>query len=244
MNYGMIISYDGSRYEGWQRQTRTKETIQGKLEDALLRVTGEKVQIIGAGRTDAGVHAIGQYGNTHLSQAYDTKQLEDRLNRALPNDISIHQLEEKDERFHSRFSAREKHYRYRIRMSSEKNVFARRFVWQLGEELDVEAMKEGAALLTGTHDYTSFCGNKHMKKSAVRTVYAINLKREGGELLLDYRGDGFLQNMIRIITGTLVEIGEGKRSPKDLPYVLEAKDRALAGFTAPPEGLCLMEVIY
>ena len=129
-------------------------------------------------------------------------------------------------------------------MSSEKDVFARRFVWQLGEELDVKVMKEGAALLIGTHDYTSFCGNRHMKKSAVRTVYDIGLTVKEGELTLDYWGDGFLQNMIRIITGTLVEIGEGKRNPKGVPSVLEAKDRAKAGFTAPPQGLCLMEVIY
>ncbi len=243
-NYGFTVSYDGSRYEGWQRQTRTKETIQGKLEETLEKVTGEKGQVIGAGRTDAGVHALGQYANVHLEGPYPAEKLEDAWNWALPDDISIHRLEEKEDRFHSRFSARTKHYRYRIRMSSEKDVFARRYVWQLGEKLDVDAMKKGAALLLGTHDFTSFCGNRHMKKSAVRTVEDIVLTEERGELHLDFWGDGFLQNMIRIMVGTLVEIGEGKREADSIPSVFEAKDRSGAGFTAPPQGLCLVEVIY
>ena len=182
-NYGFTVSYDGSRYEGWQRQTRTKETIQGKLEETLEKVTGEKGQVIGAGRTDAGVHALGQYANVHLEGPYPAEKLEDAWNRALPDDISIHRLEEKEDRFHSRFSARTKHYRYRIRMSSEKDVFARRYVWQLGEKLDVDAMKKGAALLLGTHDFTSFCGNRHMKKSAVRTVEDIVLTEERGNFI-------------------------------------------------------------
>lgn len=143
MNYGFTVSYDGSRYEGWQRQVRTRETIQGKLEDTLEKITGVKGQVIGAGRTDAGVHAIGQYANVHLQEEYDLKLLEDAWNRALPDDISIHGLTIMDERFHSRFSAREKHYRYCIRLSAEKDVFRRRYVWQLGEVLDVHAMKRG-----------------------------------------------------------------------------------------------------
>lgn len=243
-NYGFIVSYDGSRYEGWQRQVRTKETIQGKLEETLEKITGEKARVIGAGRTDAGVHALGQYANVHLEGTYPADKLEDAWNRALPDDISIHHLEEKEDRFHSRFSAKTKHYRYRIRLSPEKDVFARRYVWQLGKPLDVESMKKGAALLCGTHDFTSFCGNKHMKKSAIRTVEDILLSEEKGELHMDFYGDGFLQNMIRIMVGTLVEIGEGKRKAKTIPAVFEAKDRAKAGFTAPPQGLSLVEVIY
>ncbi len=140
MNYGFIVSYDGSRYEGWQRQTRTKDTIQGKLEETLERITGAKGQVIGAGRTDAGVHALGQYANVHLQEKYDLKMLQDAWNRALPDDISIHGLAIRDERFHSRFSAVEKHYRYCIRVGAEKDVFRRRYVWQLGEALDVEPM--------------------------------------------------------------------------------------------------------
>lgn len=244
MNYGFIVSYDGSRYEGWQRQTRTKETIQGKLEDALERITGAKGQVIGAGRTDAGVHALGQYANVHLQEEYDLKMLQNAWNRALPDDISIHGLAIRDGRFHSRFSAVEKHYRYCIRVGAEKDVFRRRYVWQLGEALDVEAMRRGAAFLTGTHDFTSFCGNRHFKKSAIRTISDISLSLSGGELGIDYRGSGFLQNMIRIITGTLVEIGEGKKKAEQMPAILEAKDRSAAGFTAPPQGLVLVEVVY
>lgn len=244
MNYGFIVSYDGSRYEGWQRQTRTKDTIQGKLEDSLERITGAKGQVIGAGRTDAGVHALGQYANVHLQEEYDLKMLQDAWNRALPDDISIRGLAIRDERFHSRFSAVEKHYRYCIRVGAEKNVFRRRYVWQLGEALDVEAMRKGAAFLTGTHDFTSFCGNRHFKKSAVRSISEISLSLSGGELCIDYRGSGFLQNMIRIITGTLVEIGEGKKKAEQMPAILEAKDRNAAGFTAPPQGLVLVEVVY
>lgn len=244
MNYGFIVSYDGSRYEGWQRQTRTKDTIQGKLEKTLERITGAKGQVIGAGRTDAGVHALGQYANVHLQEEYDLKMLQDAWNRALPDDISIHGLAIRDERFHSRFSAVEKHYRYCIRVGAEKNVFRRRYVWQLGEALDVEAMRRGAAFLTGTHDFTSFCGNRHFKKSAVRSISDISFSLSGGELCIDYRGSGFLQNMIRIITGTLVEIGEGKKKAEQMPAILEAKDRSAAGFTAPPQGLVLVDVVY
>lgn len=244
MNYGFIVSYDGSRYEGWQRQTRTKDTIQGKLENTLERITGAKGQVIGAGRTDAGVHALGQYANVHLQEEYDLKMLQDAWNRALPDDISIHGLAIRDKRFHSRFSAVEKHYRYCIRVGAEKDVFRRRYVWQLGETLDVEAMRRGAAFLTGTHDFTSFCGNRHFKKSAVRNISDISLSLSGGELGIDYRGSGFLQNMIRIITGTLVEIGEGKKKAEQMPAILEAKDRSAAGFTAPPQGLVLVEVVY
>ena len=243
-NYFFIVSYDGSRYEGWQRQNRTTETIQGKIETVLTKLTGESCQVIGAGRTDAGVHAKGQCANVHLSVALPPKQLQEEMNRMLPDDIGVSFLKEAGERFHSRFSAKGKLYRYRIRIGSEKNVFERRYVWQLGERLDLSTMEEAAHLLEGTHDFTSFCGNKHMKKSAVRTVEEISLHQSGGELSIDFIGDGFLQNMIRILVGTLVEVGEEKKKPADMTAILEAKDRSQAGFTAPALGLCLMKVFY
>ena len=244
MNYSFIVAYDGSRYEGWQRQSRTEETVQGKLEKALSVLTGEACRVIGAGRTDAGVHAKGQQANVHLSTGILPEKLEENLNRLLPDDIAVFSMKAADERFHSRFSAVRKWYRYRIRTGNEKNVFERRYVWQLGEELDVEAMQKAASLLTGTHDFTSFCGNKKMKKSAVRTVEEISIKENHGELVLDFIGDGFLQNMIRIMVGTMVEVGEGKRKPSDMTTILQAKERSRAGFTAPPQGLCLMKVEY
>lgn len=244
INYTFSVSYDGSRYEGWQRQTRTGETVQGKLEKAFEKLTGEKGQIIGAGRTDAGVHALGQRANIHLARELELPGAEEALNRLLPDDIGVSGLKRVDDRFHARFSALRKTYRYRIRTGWRKDVFTRRYVWQLGEALDVPAMEKGAVLLTGTHDYRSFCGNKAMKKSTVRTVESISVTEENGIVTLDFTGDGFLQNMVRILTGTLVEIGEGKRRAEELPRVLEAKDRQCAGFTAPPQGLCLLRVEY
>lgn len=244
MNYKMIVQYDGTRYEGWQRQQRTEETIQGRLEAAILRVTGEAVQVIGAGRTDAGVHAAGQTANFHLACAKDAAALEAALNEALPADIAVTALDAADERFHSRFSAVSKVYRYRIRTGSAKNVFTRRFVWQYGKPLDTDAMRRAAKALCGTHDFRSFCGNKKMKKQTVRTVFSIDIREEAGELALDFCGDGFLQGMVRILTGTLVLVGEGKLAAEDMEKILAAKDRAAAGFTAPPEGLMLMDVRY
>ena len=234
MNYRCIVQYDGTRYEGWQKQKRTEETIQGKLEKTLRKITGEEVQVIGAGRTDAGVHSL----------RWKAEELETALNGYLPDDIALKHMETAEERFHSRFSTLEKTYRYRIRTSTEKNVFERRFVWQYGKPLDVEAMKKAAAFLIGTYDFTSFCGNKKMKKSAVRCISKIEMKEIKGELQIDFTGDGFLQGMVRILVGTLVEVGEGKRKAESIPAVLESRNREKAGFTAPPQGLILVSVRY
>ena len=216
MNYRCIVQYDGTRYEGWQKQKRTEETIQGKLEKTLRKITGEEVQVIGAGRTDAGVHSLGQVVNFHLKGRWKVEELETALNGYLPDDIALKHMETAEERFHSRFSTLEKTYRYRIRTSTEKNVFERRFVWQYGKSLDIEAMKKAAAFLIGTYDFTSFCGNKKMKKSAVRCISGIEMKEIKGELQIDFTGDGFLQGMVRILVGTLVEVGEGKRKADSL----------------------------
>ena len=244
MNIKMEIAYDGSRYEGWQRQTRTEQTIQGKIEQAFLKVTGEAVDCIGSGRTDGGVHAMAQVANVHVKGSYDLISLQDQLNETLSDDISIQKMEIADDRFHSRFSAKSKVYEYAIRMAKEKDVFRRKYVWQLGHDLDVEAMMAASLHLLGTHDFKSFCGNKKMKKSTIRTIYGIQFSQSNGELHIQFEGDGFLQNMIRILVGTLVEVGEGKREGSSIPTVLAAMDREKAGFTAPPEGLMLMEVKY
>ncbi len=244
MNYAFVVSYDGTRYDGWQRQARTEATIQGKLEKALATLTGEAVQVIGAGRTDAGVHAKGQRANVHLSSDVSPEELSEKLNRLLPDDIAVSAMRVASDRFHSRFLAKEKWYRYRIRTGAAKDVFSRRYVWQLGTPLDTEAMRRAVTFLEGTHDFTSFCGNAHLKKSAVRTIKQISLSEEAGELILDFYGNGFLQNMVRILVGTLVEIGEGKRDAAAIPEILATRDRKEAGFTAPATGLCLMEVRY
>lgn len=244
MNIRFIVEYDGTRYEGWQRQVRTEETIQGKLEKAILKVMGEKVQVLGAGRTDAGVHSRGQTANVRLKDEIAPEVFEDRVNRELPNDIGIHSAREAGDRFHARFSAKDKTYVYRIRIGSHKQVFERRFIWQYGEKLDVDAMKKAASLLTGEHDFKSFTSNRKTKKSTVRTISSIDLTVKNDVLSIAYTGDGFLTGMIRILTGTLVEVGEGKKKPEDIPGILQKQDRKFAGFTAPPEGLTLEKVRY
>lgn len=243
-NYKIIVAYDGTRYKGWQSQKNTDATIEGKLEGVLEKEVGHPVAVIGSGRTDAGVHARGQTANFHLEEDYGTEELLRLLNRYLPEDIAVLSVEEVPERFHSRFSAVEKVYQYRIHTGKIPEVFERRYVWHCTEPLWIEAMRNAAVYLTGTKDFTSFCGNKHMKKSAVRTVYEIRLEETEDELRITYRGNGFLQNMVRIMTGTLIEVGQGKRRPEEIPEILAAKNREKAGYTAQPQGLTLLEVRY
>lgn len=244
MNYRFDIQYDGTRYGGWQRQKTTDNTIQGKIEEVLFRMTGSPVLIQGAGRTDAGVHALGQVANGHFDSRMSCEEICDYMNHYLPEDIEILRVSQVSERFHSRLNAREKLYRYRIGIGSHKNVFERKYLCPLHETYDVEAMEEAAGYLTGTHDFRSFCANKKIKKSTVRTIYEIRITELPKELQIDYRGDGFLYNMVRILTGTLIEIGRGSRKPEEIQAILEGRDRGLAGFTAPARGLTLVEVGY
>ncbi|MDY3919719.1 MAG: tRNA pseudouridine(38-40) synthase TruA [Candidatus Limivivens sp.] len=245
MNYKMIVQYDGTRYDGWQRQGNTDNTIQGKIEETLTRITGEPVEIFGAGRTDAGVHALGQAANFHLQTANFTgKELVDSLNRFLPEDIGILSAEEVPERFHCRLNAKGKTYCYRIGTGERKNVFERRQIYPVEGSLDRAAMERAAGFLKGEHDFKGFCANKRMKKSTVRNIWNITFEETQGELRIVYTGDGFLYHMIRIMTGTLIETGQGRRTPESVLEILEKKDRALAGYTAPARGLTLVEVFY
>lgn len=245
-NYKIILQYEGTRYNGWQKQGNTENTIQGKLEQVLARMTGQEIEVHGSGRTDAGVHALGQVANFHLTRERKPEVLMAELNRYLPEDIAVLRTEQVPERFHSRLHALEKVYQYQIETGEKRDVFRRRMQYGLGEPLDIPAMQSAADLLCGTWDYKSFCGNPKMKKSTVRTVREITVCQEPRESLvtLTFRGDGFLQYMVRILTGTLIEVGQGKRLPQEIPGILEAKDRSAAGFTAPAGGLCLMEVRY
>lgn len=244
MNYGLWIQYDGTRYEGWQRQNRTQQTIQGKIEAVLSRMFNEPIEIQGAGRTDAGVHAAGQVANFHTDKRAECSWIKQELNRYLPADIGILDVKVMNPRFHSRLSAKEKVYRYRIGTEKEKNVFSGRWIYGIYEPLDLEEMRRAARLLCGTHDYRSFCGNKKMKKSTVRTVFDIAVEKKDGELWLTFTGDGFLQQMVRILTGTLIEVGQGQRKADSMIQILEKKDRQYAGKTAPAQGLMMMEVRY
>ncbi len=253
-NYRLTISYDGTRYHGWEAKQNTDMTIQGKLEQILERMSKEPVKVIGAGRTDAGVHALAMTANVHLDTEAIRKQgttpseagtaLRDYLNRYLPDDICVQEAKAVSERFHSRYNAVGKTYRYTCYDAPQKPVFDRKYVYVLEHSPDLEKMRRAAGLLSGTHDFASFCGNPKMKKSTVRTIESIEIARHGARLAFTYRGDGFLYHMVRILTGTLLEIGYGTRSPESIPNILAARQRSQAGFLAPAQGLCLMEVRY
>ena len=240
-NLRLDICYDGTRYRGWQRLTGVEGTIQGKLETVLSRILEEPIEVSGSGRTDAGVHAAGQVASFTAPER-DPEELLRRLRHLLPADIGALTLEQAPPRFHARLSAVGKTYVYRIWNSPVPDVFARRFRVCVPQRLDDEAMRRAAADLVGTHDFTSFC--VHSKKSAVRTLTELSVRREGDALTLTFSADGFLHHMVRILTGTLLEVGLGKRPAGSMPALLAEKRRAAAGQTAPAAGLCLMEVRY
>lgn len=242
-NLRLDICYDGTRYRGWQRLPGRDDTIQGKLETTLSRILGEQIEISGSGRTDAGVHAQCQVANFHCQSSMGADEILESLRRYLPEDIGICYCKDVSPRFHARLNAKEKTYRYRIWNSVSPCVFQRRYVAQMPEALDVDAMKRAAELLCGEHDFSAFCGNAKMKKSTVRYIRSIEFKRDGEELQIYFTGNGFLHNMVRILVGTLVEVGRGERDVESIPELFGGK-RAEAGFLAPPQGLCLMEVTY
>ncbi|MCD8050831.1 MAG: tRNA pseudouridine(38-40) synthase TruA [Clostridiales bacterium] len=242
-NYKMTLMYDGTRYYGWEHQPG-RDTIQGKLEAVLERMCGAQVEVIGAGRTDAGVHARGMVASFQAETERSPEEIRDYLNRYLPDDIAVKEVREAAPRFHARYKAAGKTYCYTCFDGPVKPVFNRRYVTRLDAAPDVEAMRRAAAILQGEHDFRSFCGNPKMKKSTVRTVDTIEIVRKGGYLYFNVHGTGFLQNMVRILVGTLLEVGYGRMAPEQMADILEAKDRRLAGPTAPPEGLCLVKVDY
>ena len=242
-NLRLDICYDGTRYRGWQRLPGRDDTIQGKIETTLSRILGETIEISGSGRTDAGVHAERQVANFHCDSTMTAEEILANLRRYLPEDIGIYSCRDVSPRFHARLNAKEKTYRYRIWNSSVPCVFQRRYTAVMPEKLDLEAMKQAAELLCGEHDFSAFCGNAKMKKSTVRYIRSIEFVRSGEELQIFFTGNGFLHNMVRILVGTLVEVGRGDRSAESISELFGSK-RAEAGFLAPPQGLCLMEVVY
>ncbi|MCI9624818.1 MAG: tRNA pseudouridine(38-40) synthase TruA [Lachnospiraceae bacterium] len=243
-NIRLLIQYDGTRYKGWQSQEHTEQTIQGKLTRVLERMLGEEIDLQGSGRTDAGVHAAGQTANFKTRAGASCKEILDYVNQYLPEDIAVSEVREADLRFHSRFWAIRKTYIYRIWNSDVPNVFERKYVYQVKEPLLMEPMRQAADLLEGTHDFRAFCANGRMKKSTVRTLEQIRLEQKGAELSLHFTGNGFLHHMVRILTGTLLEVGTGKQSPEDMTRILESLDRKEAGPMAPAQGLCLWKVEY
>ena len=247
-NYKLIISYDGTRYHGWERQPGKDMTIQGKLESVLNKMVASSgdtaVNLIGAGRTDAGVHARAMTANVFLETDMSEEEIQRYMNEYLPEDISVNEVKICSDRFHSRYNAVGKTYRYTFWYGGSKPVFDRKYVTILDKKPDIEAMRTAAQYLLGTHDFKSFCGNTKMKKSTVRCVDTINVEESGNYIRLYFHGNGFLQNMVRILTGTLLEVGYGNIMPDDVKDILEACDRQKAGPTAPPQGLALMKVDY
>ena len=239
-NLRLDICYEGTRYRGWQRLSGTDNT---KIETALSRILGEPIEISGSGRTDAGVHARGQVANFHCQSDMKPDEILADLRRYLPEDIGIYSCKEVSPRFHARLNAKEKTYLYRIWNSECPCVFERKFVAIFPEKLDLDAMREAAGFLCGEHDFAAFCGNSKFKKSTVRFVRSIEIQRIGDEIRILVTGNGFLHSMVRIIVGTLVEVGRGQRRADSIPELFDAR-RSEAGFLAPAQGLCLQEVYY
>lgn len=241
--YRLTLEYDGTGFRGWQRLPNGVRTVQGRVEAALTEIFGEPIEISGSGRTDAGVHAVGQVASFH-APTRPTEAVLAQLRHLLPEDIGAVALEPAPERFHARLSATEKTYVYRLWNSAEPDVFQRRYRAQLAAPLDLPAMCAAAERMLGTHDFLGFCANKHMKKSSVRTLRRLEIERDGAEFRFSLTADGFLYHMARILVGTLLEIGQGRRSADSIVEIFSRKDRALAGETAPAKGLCLTEVRY
>lgn len=243
-NIKMTIKYDGSRYKGFQRLKDNDMTIQGKIESVLSKMTKEDIEIIGSGRTDMGVHAYGQVANFKTNCDMSIKKMKNYLYEYLPEDIVVTLLEEVDERFHSRYNAKSKIYLYKIFNNEVHDPFLRKYTTHIPKKLDLDLMKEGSKYLVGEHDFTSFASSKSKKKSNIRTITSIYIQESNGLINIYIEGNGFLYNMVRIIVGSLIDVGLNKKSPEDIKDMLQAKDRKVASDTAPSKGLYLYKVKY
>jgi tRNA pseudouridine38-40 synthase len=239
-----VISYDGTNFSGYQVQPN-KRTIQSEIEAALQKMHKNKaVRIYASGRTDAGVHAKGQVLHFDSPLSIDEAGWKKALNALLPADIFIRDLSYVSADFHARFSAKKKEYRYRVLQTKDNDVFKRNYVFHMPHSLNITAIKEAMAFLEGTHDFTSFCAANTEVVDKVRTIYNAEIVEEKDELVFRFIGSGFLYNMVRILVGTLLEIGQEKRKPEEMKTIIESKSRAEAGKTAPGQGLVLWAVFY
>lgn len=243
-NIKLTIEYDGKRYLGWQRLGDSDKTIQGKIESILKQMTGEEIEITGSGRTDSGTHARGQVANFKTEHSMARAEMLDFLNRYLPRDIVVKKVEEVPERFHARYNCVGKQYSYYVWNEQIPTVFDRNHSFHVPEKLDLEKMEEACQKLIGTHDFIGFSALKKTKKSTVKTINELSIKRECGMLCFTFKGDGFLYKMVRIIMGTILEIGAGKMPVTVIDEIFENKIRKDAGETVPAQALFLDEVYY
>ncbi len=239
-----ILEYDGTNYSGWQRQNNTHKTVQEKVESALTIISKKSISVLASSRTDAGVHAYGQVIGFKMDNNIPINKLSVAMNCLLPKDIRIISAEEVDLNFHPRFQAKGKIYHYLIEICKIQSVFRRFYAYQLLFELDIDAMRKSSEYLIGTHDFSSFRATGCSAKSPVRNLKRIEIFKENDSIRFEFEGEGFLYNMVRILTGTLVYTGLGKFTPEQVDEVLEARDRTLAGPTVPAHGLYLMQIFY
>lgn len=242
--YKITIEYDGTKYKGWQRLNNSEKTIQEKIESILSKIIGEKIEIHGAGRTDAGVHAYNQVAHFETKNELDANKILIASHEMLPQDIVFKDLVEVSMDFHARYSAKAKYYIYKIWNHQIPTALQRKYTYHVPSDLNIEHMKDAASYLVGKHDFQSFTANKSKKKSMVRELYQIEIIKNGSEIVLHFHGEGFLYKMVRIITGTLIEVGLGEIKPEEIKEILNKKTRQYAGNTAPSHGLYLNKVEY
>ncbi|MCU6747972.1 tRNA pseudouridine(38-40) synthase TruA [Faecalicatena acetigenes] len=241
--YKLTVSYDGTRYQGWQKQKNTDKTIQAIVENALGKTAGYPVEIYGSGRTDAGVHAKGQTLSCSLRGKIREETFQEVINSLLPEDIRVIRTELVKNGFHARYSASGKCYEYHIDTRQKQDVFERRYSYHFPYKVDKKKMEEAARILIGTHDFAAFTDKKE-EKSTIRSIYDIMIAGQDGKIQITYRGNGFLYHMVRILTGTLLEVGMGKLTTEEIAGALVTGERKKAGFMAPAKGLFLKEVYY
>ena len=242
-NIKLTIEYDGKDFNGWQRQPN-KLNIQGTIEQAIKNITGEDVELNASGRTDAGVHALGQVANFKTNSQIPIDKFAIAINSRLKKSIVIKKAEEVDERFHSRLSCKKKTYRYVINNSIEGTAIYRNLETHISQKLDVVKMQKAVKYFEGEHDFKAFKASGTSSKSSVRTIYEAKVYNEENKVFIELTGNGFLYNMVRIIAGTLVEVGLGKIEPESIKEIIKSKKRENAGKTLPPNGLYLVSVIY
>lgn len=242
-NIKLILSYDGTNYHGFQRQENAV-SVQNVLEERLSRLFGHMITMAASGRTDAGVHALGQVVSFQTTGSIPTERIVQAANSILPSDIAVLSAEEVEPDFHARFSARGKTYVYRICQGAVRNPFQRCYAWQIRERLATAPMEEALQIIIGTHDFSAFCAAGASAKDHVRTIYCASCETVGNKIEFLFYGNGFLYHMVRNLVGTLVDVGKHRLTPRDFAAILTGRDRARAGITAPAAGLYLKEVEY